>query len=256
MSKLLPVVLTAVLVSIVTTGVILFVFLEAQQGMYAPVMAPTTSESYANQNAPATIPQDTTNTTNTNSTQAPSNPPSQTTSYPNHQNIIATIFWAGEPASSDNGNISNVPSAWDDLWSKHAPGENTFYVALPYNDFGKNGTHKKNITSVYWYSSKSWGDTESLCKNQWVKITSGDKTVYGQWEDVGPFLEDDVNYVFGNAQPSNTKLEKAGIDMSPAIQTYLGAGDVSKVSWQFVAASDVPDGPWKKVVTTSQVFWQ
>jgi hypothetical protein len=32
--------------------------------------------------------------------------------------------------------------------------------------------------------------------------------------------------------------------------------DENKVDWQFVDDDDVPDGPWKRVVTTRQVSWR
>ena len=78
-------------------------------------------------------------------------------SYILHKNITATTFWVGEDAnSSTNGNISNIPSAWDENWTinfggvdepnsrngycpaNFIPKENPFYFALPYNDFDEN----------------------------------------------------------------------------------------------------------------------
>ena len=190
--------------------------------------------------------------------------------YPVHQNIITTYFWAGETSSGANGGISNVPSAWDDLWANHfggvddpndrkgyfpakfTPHENPFYFALPYNDYGRAGA--KNV--VYWGNSKSWGQNESMCKNQWIKVTAKGKVAYAQWEDVGPFLEDDGSYVFGSAAPHNKQLEKAGLDVSPAVKDYLGLGDVDSTSWQFVNAEEVPSGPWKEIITTTQVYYK
>jgi len=76
-----------------------------------------------------------------------------------HTNITASTFWAGEGAGAANGNISNVPSAWDPKWGDHYTikgqakedkpfierdndfipvgydgTENLYYFALPYND--------------------------------------------------------------------------------------------------------------------------
>lgn len=137
--------------------------------------------------------------------------------YPLHENITSTIFWVGEKASGANDHISNSPSAWDDNWKKHfggtdssqkrngfypaafVPKENPFYVALPFNDFGKNGHRKANLQNIIpWANEKNYGDNESMCKNRWVKIIKGSKTVYAQWEDVGPFNENDSGYVFGS----------------------------------------------------------
>ncbi|MDR0304260.1 MAG: hypothetical protein LBH98_05775 [Chitinispirillales bacterium] len=81
--------------------------------------------------------------------------------YVLHKNITASTFWAGEGASQANGNISNVPSAWDEKWGEkytvngqakedspemnfqrdedffpvgYDGEENLYYFALPYND--------------------------------------------------------------------------------------------------------------------------
>jgi hypothetical protein len=191
-----------------------------------------------------------------------------TITYPIHSNINATTFWAGEGATADNAYISNVPSYWDEQWKTHfggvdspnnrngylpaafTPKENAFYFALPYGEFGKSAL-KDNAKQVYWYHPVT--DGESLLKNRWVKITSGKTVVYAQWEDVGPFNEDDINYVFGTAKPS---YAKAGIDLSPASSDYLGMKDNAVVSWQFVSTSDVPAGPWKTTLTTSGTYWK
>ncbi len=191
-----------------------------------------------------------------------------------HSNIITTVFWVGEEAGSDNGFIPNYASAWDGEWLKHHGGiddqelraaglpllfksrENPFYFALPLNDFDDNGVRKAALAALIpWAGSKKWGANESMLKNQWIKITANGKTAYAQWEDVGPFGEDDVGYVLGNAPPANGQLAAAGLDVSPAVQSFLGMGDVGKTTWQFVAAKDVPPGPWKTTVTTSQVHY-
>lgn len=195
--------------------------------------------------------------------------------YPLHQNITATVFWVGEAASDDNDNISNSPSAWDEQWKKHyggvdsatkrkgflpskfCPKENPFYVALPYNDFGKNGKHKEEISSlVPWAKDKNIPEDHSVLKNRWIKIMHEGKTAYAQWEDVGPFEEDDEEYVWGGTAPKNKENKNAGIDVSPAVRDYLGLSGNSKVDWQFVDFADVPDGAWKKIITTSQVYWK
>ena len=195
-------------------------------------------------------------------------------SYPVHKNISSTIFWVGEKASADNKNISNSPSAWDDQWKKHyggvdssakrngflpakfCPRENPFYAALPYNDFNEKGEHKKELSSVVpWAKNINIADNYSILKNRWIKITHSGKIAYAQWEDVGPFGEDDSEYVFGDAAPKSKENKNAGIDVSPATRDYLGLSGEDKVDWQFVDSGDVPDGAWKKIITTSQVFW-
>ena len=82
-----------------------------------------------------------------------------------------------------------------------------------------------------------------------------DKEAYAQWEDTGPFVEDDGDYVFGDAEPANHEFDGAGLDLSPAMRDYLGLKEHDYVDWQFVDYDDVPDGPWKDIVTTMQVYW-
>ena len=185
-----------------------------------------------------------------------------------HDNIASTIFWVGEAADGSNAYISNSPSAWDGNWQTHyggvddpanrngyhptafTPKENPFYVALPYNDLDTNGNRKASASSC-----PNTGNSISWCKNAWVKITKGSKTAYAQWQDVGPIQEDDTAYVFGSAAPKNTWGAKAGIDLSPALKTYLGLSDVDRVGWGFVSAGAVPSGPWRDIITTSQGGW-
>jgi hypothetical protein len=87
-------------------------------------------------------------------------------------------------------------------------------------------------------------------------------TCYGQVEDAGPSfgnLYHDAAYVFGaaNAPPAQPHFNHAGLDVSPALNGCLGFseldGDNDRVDWRFVDAPSVPDGPWKRIVTTSGV---
>jgi hypothetical protein len=206
---------------------------------------------------------------------AKTTPPAVSSRYPIHKNITTTFFWAGEEAGKDNKNISNLPSAWDEQWVKHfggvddpdkrsgffpvkfVPKENPFYFALPYNDFDNNGNRKKEVFSLIpWAGQKKWTDNESVCKNRWIKIMKGGKAAYAQWQDVGPFKEDDHGYVFGTAAPKSKTNNNAGLDISPAVKDYLGLSDIDKTDWQFVDPADVPGGPWKKIVTTSLCYWK
>jgi len=189
--------------------------------------------------------------------------------FPEHKNVIVSVFWVGEQADNANDFISNRASAWDINWMEHfggvddpenrngflpadfTPKENPFYFALPYNDFDSDGNRKPDaFDTVYWATDKNWGIRESMCKNQWLKINKDGLAAYAQWEDVGPFGENDGGYVFGPDDPSNTKKSEAGLDVSPAVRDYLGLSGIDKVSRQFVRESDVPDGPWKSIVTT------
>lgn len=192
---------------------------------------------------------------------------------PEHRNISATMFWVGEPADAANGYIANNASAWDDHWQAHfggvdnpshrqrngnwpasfRPKENPFYVALPYDDHTDSGSVKASARHIPWYDpQRPPGPTYSIVKNTWVAVTRGGKTVYAQWEDVGPYNTDDINYVFGSKQPS---YRASGIDLSPAAAIYLGTNGAGTVSWRFVRPSQVPPGPWRQIVTTRQISW-
>jgi hypothetical protein len=96
----------------------------------------------------------------------------------------------------------------------------------------------------------------SLCKNRWVRIVHQDRVAYAQWEDVGPFVPDDGEYVFGTARPRNENARGAGLDVSPAVRDYLRLGGGGYTDWQFVEADAVPSGPWLDIVTTSNPFWK
>jgi hypothetical protein len=179
---------------------------------------------------------------------------------------IATIFWVGEASSADNGYIDNLASAWDRRWLESyggvddptnrcgfepcgfTPKENPFYIALPYNDLTENGTRKTTAAAVPW---KARNSRTTALKNRWVAVRANGQTCYGQWQDVGPFESDDFAYVFGDAvAPANKQGAGAGIDLSPALRDCLRIREVSHVSWRHIEAKQVPDGPWRKIVTT------
>ncbi len=198
--------------------------------------------------------------------------------YHLHNNITATMFYVGEGASGANGYISNSPSAWDNHWvynyggiddpsnrkdyfpADFTPAENPFYVALPYNDLGSNGKRKPGISKLIPWADEAMKEDDNsyntICKNRWVRVSKGQKSAYVQWEDVGPFNSDDSDYVFGSAKPKSSINSHAGIDLSPAVTEYLGLNGLESVSWSFVDDENVPDGPWKKIVTTSKMRYQ
>jgi hypothetical protein len=192
--------------------------------------------------------------------------------YPLHKDVTTTLFWVGEVATIENDFITNVESAWDVKWEEHyggtddpnnrdgylpstfTPLENPFYFALPYNDFNDDLSRKEGIDRyIPWFRDEP-NNNISICKNRWIKITKNDKVVYAQWEDVGPFGEDDQSYVFGTSKPSSQENSNAGLDVSPAVKDYLGIAGIDTTSWQFVDENQVPDGAWKQIVTTSQVI--
>lgn len=201
----------------------------------------------------------------------PTPPPAGGSKYPLHKNITATVFWVGEEKSADNDFIANDISAWDMDWLENyggvddpenrnrfhptgfTPKENPFYIALPYTDFTTK-KQKTNINKVPWFSAPA-DPKQSIIKNRWVRITSGQNECFAQWENAGPNEDDDVEYVFGSAPPKNIFGKKAGIDISPAVRDCLKVSGVSTVDWQFVDDEEVPDGPWKEIVTTSGTNW-
>ena len=179
---------------------------------------------------------------------------------------IATVFWVGEGETNDNGYISNAASAWDMRWMEHfgglddpddrcgynpcafTPKENPFYVALPYSDLEDDGQRKENASIVPWNDTSA---RTSVLKNRWIEVRHLSDTCYGQWQDVGPFEEDDAAYVFGDAPTAKNQFgEKAGIDLSPALADCLKIDGSDTVTWRHVEAKDVPEGPWRTIITT------
>jgi hypothetical protein len=203
----------------------------------------------------------------------PTAAPSTQSKYPWHNNIQTSWFYVGEPSDASNGYIPNSESAWDGNWLLHyggvdnptpkriapyyypsfKPKENPFYFALPYSDLTDAGARKTNAKNIPWWTGEP-GSGVSVVKNRWIEISYNGKVAYAQWEDVGPNKTDDFNYVFGTAAPSNTFGVHAGLDISPATRDFLNC-DNGKVNWRFIDAKDVPAGPWKNVVTTSQISW-
>lgn len=189
-----------------------------------------------------------------------------------YKTATTSLFWVGERESSENRFITNVQSAWDGAWLKNfggvdnplqrcggfkpcgfTPKENPFYFALPYNDLDKNGKRKKSAELVPWFEKSK--QRKSILKNRWIEIIYGSKTCYAQWEDVGPFHEDDFEYVFKNAPAKNTEGVSAALDISPAVWSCLGLETNTTTSWRFVDELEVPDGPWKEIITKSDVSW-
>ncbi|MDF1751600.1 MAG: hypothetical protein P1U89_02375 [Verrucomicrobiales bacterium] len=197
---------------------------------------------------------------------SPNRPRYTYTRYPWKNDIVTTVFWAGEKATVNNP-VPNTASSWDPKWSesfggyddpdpdarkgylpkKFVPKQNPFYVALPYNDT-MSGSKTKSSARKYipWYEETFYREGRSIVKGRWVAIRLGDKICYGQWEDCGPFETDNYEYVFGNQRPRTTGNKGAGLDVSPAIRDYLGFRYSSKCDWRFVELYEIHDGPWKK----------
>ncbi|HZV20092.1 MAG TPA: hypothetical protein VE986_00950 [Hyphomicrobiales bacterium] len=182
---------------------------------------------------------------------------------PKFKKTMTTIFWVGEVANRSNGYIANYASYWDPHWLKHyggvdspddrkgylpaafTPRQNPFYVALPFAETDEEGNLKEIAKKIPGY-----GTGKPLTRNRWVEIRYRGRSCYAQWQDVGPYEEDDFDWVFGDApKPKNTRGLKAGLDISPAAAQYLGMNDSDRTEWRFVDAKEVPDGPWKEIVT-------
>ncbi len=175
---------------------------------------------------------------------------------------MTTWFYFGEVASADNEYISNHESYWQanvikafggiDRFEgrKFTPRENPFYCALPYGEYEKSGRLKKQTKQLRWYDPKR--KNRPVTKNRWLKVEYKGRVVYCQWEDVGPQREDDWDYVFGRAAKPRSPFNKhAGLDLSPDAFKHLRMNDNDYTVWSFVPEKDVPDGPWRKIITRS-----
>jgi hypothetical protein len=187
---------------------------------------------------------------------------------PVHEEIITTVFWVGERATL-KGHASNFDSAWDQRWKENfggldspvyrngffparfRPKQNPFYVALPFNDIS-NPEHVEVHPILQFFKAKKVSrKVSSVCKNQWVQIEYRGRTCYAQWQDVGPLYTNDYRYVFLGEEPRAHRSDMAGLDISPAVRDYFNFKGYDRTSWRFVDESEVPDGPWKKIVTRS-----
>ncbi|WP_051388636.1 hypothetical protein [Arthrobacter sp. 35W] len=212
--------------------------------------------------------------------------------YPWHTGIVATTFWVGEIFDPNAADGSQVYSTYDSDWegsyggcdgvmapdcqteartaangfkpTAMTPKENPFYLDLPYDDVNDAKAFAERASVIPWagdtgFAGQEKSRTFSYMKNRWVKVKMGDSVCYGQIEDAGPGQYHDKAYVFGSddARPVNKNFNSAGMDVSPAMNGCLGFseldGESDKVDWQFVDFADVPDGPWKDLVTTSGV---
>jgi hypothetical protein len=188
--------------------------------------------------------------------------------YPWRTDIVATVFWVGETPTENNPTPNNK-SSWDPAWQKNfggfddpdpakrttgycpvgfTPTLNPFYIALPYNDCLDYTAHKPEAARVIpWFKKSFVRPGKTVLRGMWLAIRHGNRVCYAQWEDCGPFVTDDFEYVFGNARPKNTQNNGAGIDVSPAVRDYLGMSSNGKCDWRFVDVSEVPAGPWRSL---------
>jgi len=198
---------------------------------------------------------------------APTRPRTLYTRFPWKFDITATVFWVGE-APGQNNPTPNDKSSWDVNWEKNfggyddpnvskrtrdyipaafIPQENPFYIALPYNDVLAWNKHKPEASRVIpWFRERYKSPGKTVLKGQWLAIRYAGRICYAQWEDCGPFMTTDYNYVFGKGRPKTKKNKGAGIDLAPAVRDYLRLKSGAKVDWRFVDLKEIPYGPWCK----------
>jgi hypothetical protein len=185
--------------------------------------------------------------------------------YPWKREIVTTTFWIGERPTKNNP-VPNHKSSWDENWAQNyggtdspdpedrkdfrpagfIPGQNPFYVALPYNDVQSSGHKPEAEKIVPWFQSDYRGPGKTVCKGRWIAIRFKDRIAYAQWEDCGPFRTDHSDYVFGDARPKPNLNKGAGLDVSPAVRDFLGMKDTDVTDWKFVDFDEVPTGPWAR----------
>lgn len=174
---------------------------------------------------------------------------------PAHTNIVTTIFWLGKDAKT----------AWDPEWGKHyggfdnpdashrrnfiptafVPQLNPFYCALPYNDVIKGQLKPEAPLVIPWFKTAYTEPGRSTCQDRWVEIRKGNRAVFAQWEDCGPFVSNHFQYVFGDERPRPNANHGSGLNVSPAVRDYLELSSTDITDWQFVEVRDVPPGPWR-----------
>ena len=183
--------------------------------------------------------------------------------YPWRTDIVTTTFWVGETAAKNNP-VPNDKSSWDVKWAKNyggtdsperaarsgyipaafTPGQNPFYVALPYNDVQASGHKPEAAQVIPWFKREYKGPGKTVLKGRWIAVRFKDRIAYAQWEDCGPFRTDHYAYVFGNERPKPNLNKGAGLDVSPAVRDYLGMASTDVTDWRFVEFDEVPRGPW------------
>jgi hypothetical protein len=192
----------------------------------------------------------------------------RTQTYPWKVGIVTTVFWIGEDASAVS-NANNHASAWDLNWehnnggaddqydlngyasAEHASMLNPFYVALPFNDLAYPDEAARWLPSNWSRPPRRDGKAVSACQGRWVEIKNrAGRVCFAQWEDVGPLVTDNAEYVFGPERPS----ARAGLDVSPAVAKYLGIDSTAYTSWRFVDDEDVQPGMWLRYDEQALLF--
>jgi hypothetical protein len=218
------------------------------------ILAAISLVAWASRSGPGTQPA--VHLTDPTRTAAPELPGRSGWTAPWHDQVETTVFSPVENASSANGGISNEQSAWNSRFRKDIHANNPYGFALPYNDLDSSGQRKANVGRLFWYDpAANLPDNRSWVEGRWIAVSYGGKVAYAQWVDAGPFGEDDIDYVADPTgkqpwahQPHQAGADDlgAGLDIEPAVAQFLGVpvdGD-ARVSWRFVPARLVPNGPW------------
>ncbi len=128
-----------------------------------------------------------------------------------------------------------------------------FTCALPYNDVTRGTTKPEARVVIPWFRQAYVQEGHTVCKDHWVAIQHGNRVVYAQWEDCGPFRTDHFQYVFGAEVPRPNLNGGAGLDVSPAVRDALGMNATRDVcAWKFVEVNEVPPGPWRQYGDNNQ----
>lgn len=194
-----------------------------------------------------------------------------------HTGITTTYEQGGAAAGSGDMGQSNRPSAWYRNWSKQLCGtdkvggralvqtgcDNLYYFALPCSDYNDNGPIRDHIRRSPWRDA-TVAANQSWFKNRWIEIRYQGKTVYAQWEDVGPMGRaghevEDCDYVFGTARPKQESDHHAlsALDISPLAFKVLTNNDLNvgviQTDWRFIETP--PAGDWTANITTTGTDW-
>jgi hypothetical protein len=109
--------------------------------------------------------------------------------YPWRTDIVTTTFWVGETAAKNNP-VPNDKSSWDVKWAKNyggtdsperaarsgyipaafTPGQNPFYVALPYNDVQASGHKPEAAQVIPWFKREYKGPGKTVLKGRWIAV--------------------------------------------------------------------------------------
>ncbi len=177
-------------------------------------------------------------------------------STPWHDDIVVTNFWVGQVINADSDGSQKV-SAYDPHWEDSYGGCDGILVGQECTFEHRTAANGYFPTQMTPQQNPFYLDlplVNSTLRHRWVELRGAGGTCYGQVEDAGPAVYDDVDYVLGNARPKNTRFNGAGMDVSPALNGCLGFtgpvdGAVDRVNWRF---ADSPNpGPWTRIMNST-----